>query len=471
MKIYLINAASASDPLGHKEPFMPLAFPILAACAPAHTYVIKDLLNTDINTIDFKTPYDLVGISFRVSATETAFKLADAFKKLNRTVVLGGPQASAIPLKAKSHANAVVIGEAEELWPQLLEDYENNKLKDFYIASPAKKYKFTDYEVFFQQKPIDLSAVPTPMRHLIKKKYTFDVTYAARGCPVGCSFCAVPSLFGSKMRYRKISDVVHEVKYFKKRYSLLDDNIFGRNDSYEYYRDLYTGLLKLKKKRYWTGQANLNAAAHPLGQQVIALAAQTGLTYAAIGFETLNKDDIKTLAITPKMGLKNKNNHLKEISDNIRYIQDQGVAISAWFTIGLKNDTENSVKESIKYCLHHHIFPVITPIQALEGTPLYDTLKRNGKMRSSENHVSNVNLSSLRDADYIKLMKLSLEDGYNTKRIIKNTLFFFRKNLALRKGFSNAIYKSIFVYITQKKLKKIIKHEIQRFKLRINESI
>lgn len=469
MKIYLIHASGLNDPLSKKEPFMPLAFPILASCAPAHDYVVKDLMHEDISTIDYKTEFDIIGISFRVSATDMAFEIADNFRDLGRTVVMGGPQASSIPIKTKKHADAVVIGEGEQLWPILLKDYENNELKEFYLASSQKNKLLKGYTVFHLSKPTDLKDIAFPQRNLIKKKYTFDVVYAARGCPVNCSFCAVPALFGTKMRFRKIEDVVKEVSTFGKKYSLLDDNIFGRQDSYAYYKELYTALLKTKKKRYWTGQANLNATAHEEGQQVIALAAMSGLAYAAIGFETLNKRDMQKLSVVPKMGVSPKGNHLQEISRHIRFIQEQGVAISAWFTIGLENDTVKSINEVINYCIHHHIFPVLTPIQALEGTPFHKEMQKKGLLKDFKTNVSNVALSALNNQDYIDLMGESLKKAFTTKKIVKNTMFYLRKNMALKKSFSEVINRTIFIYITQKKLKKIIQQEIIRFKERIHD--
>lgn len=467
MKINLILANAGHDPFRKQYPFMPLVLPILAACAPEHDYVFTDLLWDDPSTIDYDGEYDLIGISYRVSATETAFNIADEFRARKKPVILGGPQASSSPLKAKSHADAVVVGEGEQLWPILLEDFKKNELKDFYIASPVLDVDFEGYNTYFLKGFQDISSLPKPKRYRLDRKYTFDMVFAARGCPVNCNFCAVSKLFGTKMRFKNIDGVVEEIDSLGNKFFLLDDNVFGRNDSYHYYKALYEKLQQLPKKRFWTGQANLYAAADDKGREVIRQASFSGLTYAAIGFETINLHDMKHLATTAKMGIRGKTDFMQQISQNIRYIQKQGIAISAWFTIGLEHDTTDSIKDTIAFCKKHHIFPVFTPIQALEGTRFYDELKAKDKIRSQKTNVSNVRLSGLDNHDYIYLLTYNIKQAYSVKQLLINAVFHIRKTIGLKRPVYETIYRIIFIIVTQIRLRKFLGKDIKRFQSRI----
>jgi radical SAM superfamily enzyme YgiQ (UPF0313 family) len=469
MKINLILANGEHDPFQKQYPFMPLVLPILASCAPEHEYTFTDLLWDDISSVDFEGDYDLIGISFRVSATKTAYKIADRFRERNKTVIMGGPQVSSVPLKAKEHADSIVIGEAEFLWPRLLEDFQNNRLRDFYLSSPRPDLKLDGYSIYVTDCFPDISKLPAPIRSGFKTKYTFDMVFAARGCPLNCHFCAVSTLFGQKMRFKNIPDVIAEISKLRKKFFLLDDNIFGRNDSYDYYLQLYTEMLKLPGKRYWTGQANLNAAASDKGQEVIRQASRSGLTYAAIGFESMNAHDLKKLEIAPKMGIKDISNHVGEISRNVRFIQNQGIAASAWFTIGLEHDTYESIEQTISFCIQHQIFPVLTPIQALEGTRFHSDLKQNNKLIDQTTNVSNARISVLTNEQFIMLLETNLFKAYSFRVLLKNSWFYFKKTLALRRSFHETVYRTIFIIITQIRMKKFLKKDVIRFKMRIRK--
>lgn len=466
MKINLILAAGKSDPIRKQDPFMPLALPILASCAPEHEYVFTDLLWDDFSTIDYDADYDLVGISFRVSAKDAAFEIADTFRAHNKPVILGGPQASSVPLTAKEHADAVVIGEGELLWPILLEDFKNKSLKDFYIASDRKDLDFSSFKTYYLSGLPDISNLPVPLRQLVKRKYTFNMVFATRGCPVNCHFCAVSKLFGSKMRFKDIPAVVAEINSFGNMFFLIDDTVLGRNDSYAYYKELYKSIAKLPKKRFWTGQANLNAAVHPDGKEVIKLASESGLTYAAIGFETINWQDMQKMTVTAKMGVSDSINLIQQLNDNIAFIQNYGIAISAWFTIGLETDTVDTVKETIAFCMKNHLFPMLTPIQALEGTRFHEEMKRADKLLDQKTNVSNVSISAITNEGFIEILKYNLEEAFSLKNIMRNSLFYFKKNRSLKRGTYDLIFRTIFIIVTQFKLKGFLKKDIIRFKSR-----
>ncbi len=467
MKIHLILAAGEADPLRRQDPFMPLSLPILAGCAPEHDYTFTDLLWEDSSKLDFDKDFDLIGISFRVSATDKAFEIADKFREKGKTVVLGGAQASSIPFKAKQHADSVVVGEGERLWPILLNDLQKGELKDFYVSSPAKGLDFKGFNVYRLDSLPELNNLPLPARKLFGRKYTFDMVFAARGCPVDCSFCAVSDIFGTGMRFKEQSLVIIEINSFGRRFFLIDDTVFGRNNSYGYYFELYKKIQNLSKKRFWIGQANLDAAASEKGREVILQASLAGLSYVSVGLETINPQNMAATGIIPKMGISDKNNPLADIKTNIEFIQKQGIGISGWFTIGLEHDTIESCRESIDFCIETNIFPVFTPIQALEGTRYYNELNERGLLLNQKTNVSNVKNASLKNHDYIDILKEVIDKAYSTKQIWKTTLFYLKTIYKTKKGLFNLIHRIILLQITQLKLKKISKQELIRFKSRI----
>lgn len=472
MNILLIIAANSWDPLRKQDPFMPLSLPILASCAPEHHYTFVNMLTEEESVINIDGHYDVVGISFRVSATSKAFALAEQFRIRKVPVVLGGPQASCIPLEAKKHADAVVLGEAENTWSVLLQDITQKQLHDFYLASPRlRTAEMEGYTVYAADKLPDLSEVPHPLRKHFQGTYTFPLTYAARGCPIDCSFCCVSSLFGSCMRFRKMEDVAEEIDQFGTLFYLIDDTVLGRKDTYRYYKALYTRLAQLPKKRFWTGQANLNAAADAAGREVIQRAAQSGLTYIAVGMETFNPEDMQKNGVAPKMGIQGSEKPLEAISQNIAYIQSQGIALSGWFTIGLEHDSVALWKETLQYCIERHVFPVFSPIQALEGTRYYEDLKSEGKLTDAARHVTNVQHDTLKDRDFIDILEYTLEKAYSTRTLIRTSFFYFQKIKKLKPGFYALLYRMIFIIITQRRLKGVLKQEIKRFNLRLQDAI
>jgi len=452
MKITLILAASPKDPLKKTDPFMPLSLPLLAASAPEHDYTFVDMLAGE--DIDFDKPADLVGISSRITAKITAFRIADEFRKRGVKVVLGGPEMSSSPYEAILHADAVVIGEAEGLWPMLLDDLKNSSLKNFYISSPVE-FDNKSYSKYQEREFLDLSKVPIAARYIYNRRYTFDTVFASRGCPIDCDFCSVSKLFGKNIRLRPVDDVVKEIASFKNYYYLLDDTVFGRANNYDYYLELYEKIAALKKVNFWTGQANLDAASTEKGRAVIKKAAQAGFLYAAIGMESINFEVLKKSGTINKMGAGSGDDYLQRMKENIRFIQDQGIFISGWFAIGYEEDTIDSYYKTLEFCLENNIIPVISPLEALPGTRLYDKLIKENKVDASKK--INVVHPNIKDADVMIAMEYINRVGYSNKEILKRTMFYSKRfdkdNPNTNQKINNKIHKTIFTYITQKKLK------------------
>ena len=462
MRIKLILAADPNDPLREKNPFKPLSLLLLAAAAPKHDYELIDML--DAKAINFESDVDLVGISVRKSAELEAFKIADRFKKKGVKVVLGGPQVSANPFESLDHASTIVVGEGEELWVRLLQDIEENELRDFYVSAP-KKFEANGHSVFQLKNLSSLDKIPKPNRKLFRKKYDFELVFASRGCAINCDFCSVTRLFGSKYRFRPVNDVVDEIAAFKGYYYLIDDTVLGRPNTYDYYLDLYDKISKLKKVNYWTGQANLDAAANEKGREVIRKAAKSGLLYAAIGMESINKKVLQKSGSYSKMGVSKSTDMLAKMKENIRFIQQQGILISAWFAIGYEDDDLETYYETLKFCLEMNVLPVFTPVHASLGTDLYDRLKAEGNLQDNTINLTNVPHASIKNQDVITALEYVSKNGFDLRTTLKRTYYYFKIFVKQKDSkIGDVIHKTIFTFITQLRFRKIVIGETEKLK-------
>ncbi len=219
-----------------------LAMPILASLSPADAEIsFTDELLTPIDLGKDVKEVDLVGITVLSKTALRAYNIADAYRKKGIPVVLGGIHPTALPEEAKEHADSVVLGEAEEIWPHLIEDARTGNLRPFYR----------------QEGYTELSKMPMPPRDILPRRgyLPVDVVQVTRGCPFRCEFCSVQKFFGEAYRFRPVSDVVDEVRRLPHRLMTFnDDNIIG-NASYskELLKALIPNLDKSKRRNTLAG--------------------------------------------------------------------------------------------------------------------------------------------------------------------------------------------------------------------------
>jgi len=458
MKIRLIAAAAPNDALAGTEPFMPLNLPLLAASAPDHEYEFVDMMKPPFD-IGFDAPVDLVGISMRMTAEREAFRIAREFRRRNVPVVLGGPQASVAPFRAIEHANAVAIGEGEKLWPVIIEDLANDRLKDFYVCSPAQ-FDPGERSAFQLESLPDLQDAPIAARHHFTRKYQFDTVYAARGCPIDCDFCSVPGLFGRQTRFRPVEDVVGEIDTFKGFYYLLDDTVFGRPNTYDYYLELYEAVAGLKKRRFWHGQANLGPVNSDKGREVIRSAVRAGLLYAAVGMESINPVVLEKSGSIAKTGLKNVSNAIAQLKDNIAFLQDLGIVVSGWFAVGYEEDDIDTYYRTLEFCLESNIMPIMSPLFALEGTRLHARLGEEGKLGFKDGSLTNVPHPTMKPEQILEALDHSIGSAFSFGRLVRRTIFYSKKfTRENHNSIGDRVEKTMFLFALQFALRKIFQRE------------
>jgi radical SAM superfamily enzyme YgiQ (UPF0313 family) len=454
MKITLILAAAEHDPLRLTDPFMPLSLPLLAAAAPGHDYTFVDMLAGE--EPDFGAPADLVGVSARLTAERTAYAIADEFRRRGVKVALGGPQITSVPHRAAPHADAVAVGEGELLWPVIVEDAAKDALRRFYVASP-KPFDASGESLHQIARFAELATEVRPAeRRPYRKKYAFDTVFAARGCAVDCDFCSVPALFGHAVRTRDPAAVVAEIDTFNGMFYLLDDTIFGRPSTYGYYLDLYERLGALPKRRLWTGQANLDAAADEEGREVIRRAARAGLTYAAIGVESIDPRVLERTGMIRKMGVQSGEDAVERMKEHVRFIQEQGIFVSLWFVVGNEEDSLDTFERDLAFAEELHAIPVICPLEALPGTRLHKRLEAEGKL-SSDKRI-NIRHPSLTDEQILGAMQDTSRRAFSARAIFRRSLwqtkFYDRWNPKAGERFRAKMEKTMFTIVMQFHMRK-----------------
>jgi len=356
LKIRLIDPAYEDSLMGHSQKvikniwFARLTLTTLAALTPPEIEV--SITDENVEPIDFEEEVDLVGITGMVMHASRAYEIASRFRQRGIPVVMGGPHASSLPLEAKEHADAVVIGEAENVWAGLIQDLKEGCLKPYYKAD----------------SPCSMKGMPLPRLDLLRKRayMTVNCVQTTRGCPHQCDFCHVTHFFGKTYRCRPVEEVIEEVRRLEGDFVVfVDDNIAGNR---HYAKELFTQLKPLKKK--WASQASMT---FPRDPELLRLAAESGCVSLFFGIESLSPENLKEV---------NKGfNRVYEFEEALKVVHDHDIMILAGFIFGLDHDDEGVFERTLRFCERNKVelptFFVLTP---LPGTPLYQKMESEGRL-------------------------------------------------------------------------------------------
>lgn len=312
---------------------------------PFHEVII---VNENIEKINFdEENLDLVGITVTVDVLNRASDISKRFRERGVTVVAGGIHITANPDKHMDQFDAICVGMAERVWRKILEDKINNNLK--------KVYK--DMENFKGNE------ICSPDYNSYNNNYLYtDVISTSRGCPHKCDFC-YNSCDAIKYINRPIEDVISDIKSLNSTHIMfVDDNFIGN------LKWTYDFLLQIKDLGLKWNAAVTTKIYHHL--DLLDLMAETGCQSLFIGFESINKDSIKSV---------HKHNCIEEYSSLIKELHKRGIAVNASMVFGLPDDDMSIFEESVNFLIEHKVESLTSHILTpYPGTVLYDDcLKKN----------------------------------------------------------------------------------------------
>lgn len=339
---------------GHEKDFVPPITGIhLAAITPPQHQV--RVIHQQNQAVDFATDADVIALSFFSGFAAEAYRLAGLFRKNGKRVVAGGPHATFWPDEALEHCDAVVIGEAESAWPELLADAASGRLQRRYVGGPSS-----------------MAEIPTPRYDLLPETFFVPrVVQATRGCPFTCSFCTVPNL-NPGFRTRPVADVLRDISYDRFRHWwqrkvvwFWDDNLTIKRD---YIRELLTAMIPLQK--WWLTQASMDIAKD---EELLDLMKTSGCIGIFFGMESFGADSLKDAS--------KRQNRAAEYADRIKALHRRGICVMAGFIAGFDHDTPTSVRAMAKQLYDAGVdVPFLSILTPYRGTELHRQLEADGRL-------------------------------------------------------------------------------------------
>jgi len=360
MRLYLINPSNPLvSSIKMKESrwnryrlWKPLSLMVLAGLTPPDWEI--SIVDENLGAADYPAMPrpDLVGISAFTSQANRAYEVAAHFRRLGVPVVMGGIHATMCLDEVMERVDSVVTGEAEGIWPRVLEDSRHGRLKRRYDGGFA-----------------EIGDVPFARHDLLPNGYAFGAIQTTRGCPLNCSFCSVTAFNGTRYRQRPIPDVVREFQSIhEKRVLVVDDNLIGtRPDHIARAKDLFRAMAQANLRKEWIAQASINFADD---EELLALAAKAGCKGVFIGFESPTPEGLQEL------GKKFNIMRGRDFRASVRQIQRHKILVVGSFIIGLDVDEPGIGKRIAEVASEYGVDSLnalfLTP---LPGTRLWDQMK------------------------------------------------------------------------------------------------
>ena len=329
----------------------PLTIAALAAVTPPE--VATRFFDDRIELIDYGVSTDLVAITTECYTARRAYDIADRFRACGVPVVLGGYHATLNPEEAQQHADSVVVGNGEGVWPGLLHDFQSGALQRRYSGEPV-----------YSDHPPDRSVFAG------KRYSTLGVVETGRGCVFRCEFCAIASFYGGKYHRRPVEHVVRDIreglKAGKRLFFFADDNIVADPG---YARRLFKAITPLGIR--WSGQGSLTMARDP---ELLACMKRSGCVVILIGYESLEEANLA------QMG-KGWSAHLGELDELTRRVHEAGINIYATFLFGFDADTQGLIERTVAFAERSGFFlAAFNHLLPIPGTPLYRRLRSEGAL-------------------------------------------------------------------------------------------
>ena len=336
--------------------YAPPSLAYLAALTPPGWDI--QIIDENIEPVTYPD-VDLAGITSMSWNAPRAYQISERLKEKGIKTVMGGIHASMLPNEAMQYFDSVVVGEAESVWHNLLDDFNNGCLQQFYSGERTS-----------------LKNLPVPMNNLYSNRYKIRASVqTARGCPMDCEFCSVTTFHGRSYRQRPVNDVLDELEALdSKVFFFSDDNLinYGKSAEERAIR-LFRGMVDRGLRKRWVSQVGIDFAR---SSEVLDWAQRSGCVGVHIGFESVNEETLQGMH-----KVRNLNVGVNHYVDVVKSIHDHGMGVHGAFVLGSDGDRKDIFDRTIEFVLTSKIdsasFTLLTP---LPGTRLYNRLRDEGRL-------------------------------------------------------------------------------------------
>ncbi|MFH1671965.1 MAG: radical SAM protein [Pseudomonadota bacterium] len=355
MKIKLIAPhEQREDTISSPFKFQRVNLPLLAALTPpGHTItIVEEAFAPD----DINQDVDLVGITVLTELALRAYRIADTYRQKAVKVVMGGIHPTVLPDEALKHADAVVVGEAEGVWPRFVSDAASGQMQRIYRAG----------------KMTDLKGLPKPRRDLLPgTKYQGYIRIpigveTSRGCPYDCEFCCIGQTLGQQYRVRPVREVIAEIESIDSPHLFFVDDALGLNRNVA--KKLFTEMIPLRRR--WLAQGTVSLAED---LELLRLMERSGCLGLLIGFESVQK------------GTQNEVKKIKNLRidfyEAMRRFHGEGFGILGSFVFGFDYENKDVFEQTLEFIMRCRMdvvqLRILTPYP---GTRLYKRLLSEGRL-------------------------------------------------------------------------------------------
>ncbi|HSL20132.1 MAG TPA: radical SAM protein [Vicinamibacterales bacterium] len=332
--------------------YAPLTLTTLASLVPQDIQADLRLIDEGIDEVEPSLDADLVGMTVITGTAVRAYELSARFRDRGIPVVLGGPHVTLVPEDAQPHADAIVVGYAEESWPQLLRDFVAGRMRPRYDQRPD----------------LALSGLPFPRRDLLPRRHyiTNDVFEATRGCIHTCEFCVVPSAWGLKPYLKPVEGVIADIRQKGSRKLIFVDLNLIADPAHA--ARLFEALIPLRVQ--WYGLVTTLLGEEP---RLLDLVARSGCRGLLLGFESMSGQNLRQT----RKGF----NSPEGYRDLVATLHRHRIGVQGCFVFGLDEDTPAVFLDTARFAVDARIdlprFAVVTPFP---GTTLFTRLEREGRI-------------------------------------------------------------------------------------------
>jgi radical SAM superfamily enzyme YgiQ (UPF0313 family) len=330
---------------------------------PLTIALLKSLTPEDIETvfyddrvelINYDDPTDLVVITVETYTAKRSYEISRRYRERGAKVILGGYHITLVPEEAIYYADAIVTGNAESVWSEILSDFKRNELKKRYHGQVTFSSILPDKSIFTGKKYLPVSLVET-----------------GRGCNNSCEFCAIAGYYDCHYYARPHEHILKDIQRSEHKYHfLVDDNLVANK------KNAISLLEKIKPMGIkWAGQGTLSMAKDV---NLLKAMKKSGCEIILIGFESLDENNLRQMN-------KPVNLIMKERDELVKRIHDEGIGIYATFVFGYDFDTEATIENALRFSERHKFYTAaFNHLLPFPGTKLYEHLKQEDRLLTDQ---------------------------------------------------------------------------------------